>query len=43
MAATPPRSYRFPAGLLARIDAARGRESRTSWIVRAIEAQLRSG
>lgn len=40
MAPTPITTYRFPAKLLERIDAARGEESRTSWLVRAAEAQL---
>jgi len=42
MAPTPITTYRFPRRLLDRIDAVRGRESRTSWLIRAAEAQLGS-
>jgi len=40
MAATPVVNFRLPTALLERIDAARGEESRTSWLIRAAEAQL---
>lgn len=40
MAPTPVRCFRLPLVLLERIDAARGVESRTSWLVRAAERQL---
>lgn len=40
---TPIRGFRLPVPLVERIDAARGSESRTSWLVRACEAQLERG
>jgi hypothetical protein len=33
-------NFRLPTPLLERIDAARGQESRTSWLKRAAESQL---
>ncbi len=40
--ATPIVNFRLPLVLLERIDAARGEESRTAWLIRAAEAQLAS-
>ncbi len=38
MSPTPVRNFRLPLALLAQIDAARGSEPRTSWLIRAAEA-----
>jgi hypothetical protein len=38
--ATPVVNFRLPLPLLERIDAARGAEPRTRWLVRAAENQL---
>lgn len=40
MTPTPVTGFRLPLLLLERIDAARGEESRTSWLVRSAEEQL---
>jgi hypothetical protein len=42
MAVTPIVNFRIPRKLIARIDAVRGAETRTRWVIRAIEAQLRA-
>lgn len=43
MTPTPVTGFRLPLHLLERIDSARGGESRTSWLIRAAEAQLDAG
>lgn len=40
MAPTPVSNFRLSPDLLRRVDLARGAESRTSFLVRALEAQL---
>lgn len=40
VATTPIVNFRFQPELLARIDAARGDEPRTTWLIRAIEHEL---
>lgn len=40
VAPTPIVNFRLPPALLERIDGARGEESRTGWLVRAIEHEL---
>lgn len=37
---TPITNFRLPEPLLTRIDAARGPETRTSFLIRALEAQI---
>jgi hypothetical protein len=40
---TPVTGFRFPLGLLERMDAARGSESRTQWLIRLVEQELDRG